>query len=131
MHEQFTRMGNERVFKYSSVLYHMFIYFQADKFPLTLQKLDTKGQPRSVIFWTPLIHQYSSPYSYNEFIDSFVHPVMTMLSGTPPPRMSPEIRRVLHLNINHQVGDWYLYQNHTEIRIYGCQLAPYKIPKYL
>ena len=28
-------------------------------------------------------------------------------------------------------GDWYLYQNHTEIRIYGCQLAPYKLPKYL
>ena len=29
------------------------------------------------------------------------------------------------------MGDWYLYQNHTEIRIYGCQLAPYKLPKYL
>jgi len=29
------------------------------------------------------------------------------------------------------VGDWYIYQNHTEIRIYGCHLAPYKLPKYL
>lgn len=56
---------------------------------------------------------------------------MTMLTRTPPPRISPEIRRVLHLNINHQVGDWYLYQNHIEIRIYGCELAPYKLPKYL
>ncbi len=27
MHEQFTRMGNERVFKYSSVLYHQFLYY--------------------------------------------------------------------------------------------------------
>jgi len=24
-----------------------------------------------------------------------------------------------------------LYQNHTEIRIYGCELAPYKFPRYL
>ena len=24
-----------------------------------------------------------------------------------------------------------MYQNHTEIRIYGCELPPYKLPKYL
>jgi hypothetical protein len=34
--------------------------------------------------------------------------------------------------LNHtKTGDWYLYQNHTEIRVYGCKLAPYKMPKYL
>lgn len=32
---------------------------------------------------------------------------------------------------NSKVGDWYLCQNHIEIRIYGCELAPYKLPKYL
>jgi len=36
MHEQFIRMSNERVFKYSSVLYHLFLYYQTDKFPFTL-----------------------------------------------------------------------------------------------
>ena len=124
-------MNNERVFKYSSVLYHMFLYYQPDRFPFPLQKLDTKGQPRSVIFWTPLFHKFQSPYTYSDFIDSFVHPVMTMLSGSPPPTVSPEIKRVLQLSKQSKVGDWYLYQNHTEIRIYGCQLAPYKLPKYL
>ena len=64
MHEQFIRMSNERVFKYSSVLYHMCLYYQADKFPFTLQKLDTKGQPRSASFWTPLFHKFGSPYTY-------------------------------------------------------------------
>ena len=29
------------------------------------------------------------------------------------------------------MGDWYLYQDHIEIKIYGCQLTPYKLPKYL
>jgi hypothetical protein len=29
------------------------------------------------------------------------------------------------------MGDWYLYQDHTEIRVYGCELDPYKLPKYL
>ena len=26
---------------------------------------------------------------------------------------------------------WYLYQNYTEIRVYGSELAPYKFPKFL
>ena len=50
VHEQLLRMSNERFFKYSSVFYHLFLYYQAYKFPFTLQKLDTKRQPRSVIF---------------------------------------------------------------------------------
>ena len=66
MHEQFTRMSNERVFKYSFVLYHMFLYYQPNIFPFTLQKLDTKGQPRSAIFWTPLFHKFGSPYNYSD-----------------------------------------------------------------
>jgi len=36
MHDHFLRMSNERVFKYSSVLYHLFLYYQEDKFPFTL-----------------------------------------------------------------------------------------------
>lgn len=95
MHEQFTIMHNERVFKYSYVLYHMFLYYQSDRFTFTIQKLDTKGKPRSVIFWTPLYHMYSSPYTSTNFIDSFVHLVMTILIGSPPPRIRQEIKSAL------------------------------------
>ena len=54
-----------------------------------------------------------------------------MLTGYPPPRISLEIKRVLQLSKQTKVGDWYLYQNHIEIIIYGCLLAPYKLPRYL
>jgi len=54
-----------------------------------------------------------------------------MLTGNPPPRSSPETKRVLQLLKQTKVGDWYLYQNHKETRIYGCVLAPYKLPRYL
>lgn len=33
MHDQFMILENERVFKYSSVLYHLFLYYQTDRFP--------------------------------------------------------------------------------------------------
>jgi hypothetical protein len=50
-----------------------------------------------------------------------------MLSGRPEPRINEEIQRILHLSDLAKTGDWYLYQNHTEIRVYGCELAPYKL----
>ena len=120
------------MFKYSSVFYHLFLYYQTNKFPFSVQKLDTRGNPRSVIFWTSLFHRYSSyPYPYTDFINLFVHLVTTMLLGSPPPRISADINRVLQLSKQYKVGDWYLYHNHTEIRIYGCDLPPYKLPRYL
>jgi len=54
-----------------------------------------------------------------------------MLIGSPPPRIGLDIKRILELSKQSKVGDWYFYQNHTETRIYGCELAPYKLPKYL
>lgn len=131
MHDQFMSMENKRVFKYSSVLYHLFLYYQADKFQFTLQKLDARGNPRSIVFCTSLIHLYDSPYTYTDFIDLFVHLVETMLLGIPPPRIIVDIRMVLHLLKKYSMEDWYLYQNNTEIKIYGCQLAPYKQQRYL
>ena len=54
-----------------------------------------------------------------------------MLAGVPEPRVNDEVRRVLHLSENTKTGDWYLYQNHSEIRVYGCELAPFKLLKYM
>lgn len=30
-----------------------------------------------------------------------------------------------------KIGDWYLYQSYAEIRTYGCEFPPYKIPKFV
>ena len=126
------RLKNERVFNFSTFIYHLILYYQSDKFPFFVMKLDTKGNPMSVIFWTSIFHKYfDNPYSYNEFIDQFVHPVITLLTGIPPPRISDDIKRILQLSKKYIVGDWYLYQNHTKIRLYGCELSPFKLPRYV
>ena len=119
------------MFKYSSVFYHIFLYYQVDKFSIILQKLDTRGNPRSIVFSISLFHLYDSQYPYTNFIDLFVHLVETMLLASTHPRITADIMRVLQLSKQYRVGDWYLYQNHTEIRIYGYELAPYKLPRYL
>lgn len=90
------RLENERVFNYFKVIYHLFLYYEFDKFPFSVHKLDTKGSPRSVIFWTSIFH-YSSyyPYSYIDFIGQFVHHITTMLTGSSPRRISDDIQKIL------------------------------------
>lgn len=83
------------------------------------------------MYWTTLVHKFSTTFTYKDFIDSFLYPIMNMLTSKTQPRIGPEIKRVMQLAKKSKVGYWYLYQNHTEIRIYGCELAPYKLPKYL
>ena len=65
------------------------------------------------------------------FIDQFYHPMVSMLSGMPEPQINDEVQRILHLSYNVKTGDWYLYHNHSEIRVYGCEMAPYKLPRYI
>ena len=132
MHEQFMNLDRERVFKYTSYIYHLMLYNQPDAFPLFLKKLDPKGNIRSVMFWTSVCHHiHYSPYNYCEFIDLFIHPALSLLQSSPPPRLTDDMQKILQLSKNYSIGDWYFYQDHTVIRVYGCELAPYRLPKYV
>jgi len=94
--------------------------------------LDLKGERRSIIFWTSVFHEINnSPYTYCEFIDLFIYPATSLLLITPPARLSAEMQKILHLSKDYSIGDWYFYQNHTMIKIYGCELSPYKLPNYV
>jgi hypothetical protein len=119
------------MFRYSSILAYLFIFFQADKFSFSMQKMDGDGRPQAVTAWTSLLIHNSTEFSFKQFIDQFYNPVVSMLNGRPETRINDKVQRILHLSNHTKTGDWYLYQNHTEIRVYGCDLALYKLPKYL
>jgi hypothetical protein len=85
IHEQFMNFGTEGMFRYSSVIAYMFVYFQADKFSFSMQKMDADGRPQPVTAWTSLLKHNSTEYSFQAFIDLFYHPVVSMLSGRPEP----------------------------------------------
>jgi len=132
IHEQFINMDREGVFKYTSFIYHLLLYHHADIFSFPVRRLDSKGNRRYVIFWSSVFHRtYQSPYTYIDFIDLFVHPTFTLLVGAPPPKISGDIKKILQLSKHYKKGDWYLYQNQTVIRIYGYELSPFKLPRYV
>jgi hypothetical protein len=85
IHEQFVNFTTECMFRYSSILAYMFVYFQVDKFNYSMQKMDIDGKPRPVTAWTSLLKHKSAEYDFKAFIDQFYHPVVSMLSGRPEP----------------------------------------------
>jgi hypothetical protein len=119
------------MFRYSSILEYLFVFFQVDKFAFSMQKMDGDGRPQAVTAWTSLLRHNSTEFIFKQFIDQFYHPVVSMLNDRPEPGINDEVQRILHISDHTKTGDWYLYQNHTEIRVYGCELAPYKLSKYL
>jgi len=98
IHTQFMNLEREGVFKYTSFIYHLLLYYHLDSFPFLIRKLDSKGNRRFVIFWSSIFHNYDSPYTYSEFIDLFVHPASTLLIGAPPPRISGDMKKILQLS---------------------------------
>lgn len=73
IHDQLIKLYREGVFKYSSYIYHFFMFHQSESFQCPIKKLDSMGERRSVVFLSSLFHQVQhSPYSYCEFIDQFV-----------------------------------------------------------
>jgi len=90
--EQLMDLERERVFRYTSYIYHLILYYQHERFPFPIQRIDAQGKPRSVVYWSSIFHYRSGvPYTYNEFIDLFIHPAVSLLLSSPPPRLTDEM----------------------------------------
>ena len=131
VHYQLTKLPTKGVFRYSSYLFHLFLFSQVDKFLVSLQKMDVEEKPLSIIFWTSLLRKESSDSTYSEFSKLFLHPTMSILKKSEQPRISEEMKRIFQLSEKKKVGDWYLYEKHTELRIFGLNLVPYMLPEHV
>lgn len=88
MHEQLMNLTIEGVFKYSSILFHMFIFQQGDMLAIVLHKQDDQQENQGVIHLTSLIRKNSTEFSFSDCIDCFIHPVAQLLSGQSEPKIS-------------------------------------------
>lgn len=70
MREQLIRLPIERVFKFSTILSYLFLYYQTNKFPMKIRKCDSRGKERFVLYWTPIFQRYSTVSDYKDFVDS-------------------------------------------------------------
>jgi hypothetical protein len=63
---------------------------------------------------------------FYEIFHNVVIPVHQTLYGHPPPRISDQIMGNLK-----QVADWFIEENFSYIRVFGCSVSPHALPKFL
>ena len=54
-----------------------------------------------------------------------------ILNGVSPPCFLPKAQEFLQLGTNCKFGDWYVYEDYLEIRLYGVRVEPYRLPTFV
>jgi hypothetical protein len=112
----------------------LFIFFfsQASHFThCGLKFEDEAGNPALVIHWTSLIRKKHLNVGFSKYIDQFMSKAYQIIYNEVPPRIIPECNKLLQLSPDKRVGDWYLFENYTETRVYGSELRPFLLSTFL
>ena len=54
-----------------------------------------------------------------------------MIFQTTQPRISQDLKDLLQLSPDTRTGDWYIFENHRMIRVYGFEEQAYFLPAFL
>ena len=78
------------------------------------------------------LQRHEQPTSDVEiFFNKVMAKVFISLFGSLSPRVSEELRNHLQLSPTTKIGEWYLFENHTIIRVYGFEVEQCLLPLLL
>lgn len=72
----------------------------------------------------------SASISFFEFSNKIMAKVYQMFFKTELPRVLEKMRNKLQLN-SELIGDWFLFRDHTIIKVYGFTGTPYIFPTFM
>ena len=130
MCEQLSNFNTLTSFKYQYFL----MYLILDKFSyhfqqfLELEKM-TPYDIISIVHRASFRRDPSKGCSY--FVNEFSSKVYFLIFEVNYPRVPQHFQMYLHPRIENHIGDWFLYQDYTVIRIYGSEEQPYRLPTFL
>jgi hypothetical protein len=131
LHFQLTEFSLNRSCNYQSFLVYLLLFFKANRFSsLKLEIEDKAGNLVSVIHWTPVVRAKPNNVGFMEYVDTFMSVAYTLFHEECYPRISPQVKSLLHESSETKLGDWYLFQEYIEIRVYGAEICPFRLPKF-
>ena len=69
--------------------------------------------------------------NYINFMNDLMAEVYNIFFQERLPRVFPEMKEILQLSPRKMVGDWFLAEAKTIIRLYGFVYQPYVLPTFL
>jgi hypothetical protein len=89
------------------------------------------GNPSSVSHQTSVISKNPLNVEFSQYVDQFMSKSYQIIYNQYPPRIFTECNKLLQLRLDIRVGDWYVFEHYTEIRIYACQLDPFRLSVFM
>ena len=87
--------------------------------------MDVNKKRQSVVFWTDVVRAEQNEEGLFDFANYFMSTAYEILNGVSPPCFLPKAQDFLQLGTNCKFGDWYVYEDYSEIRLYGAGVEPY------
>lgn len=98
---------------------------------LGLNFVDINKKKQKMVFWTDLIRgdpEYSGLF---EFTSLFLLVVYKILNGILRPTFLPKAQEFIQFSKDVRCGDWFIFEEHAKIRLYGASFKPYRLPKFV
>lgn len=96
-----------------------------------MNKENELGNHWHITQWTPFVRKHVKNEGFSQFVDKFMYTIHINFHGESPPKFFPMCKGFLQLSPIAREGDWYLFESHTIMRIYGLELRLFLLPKYL
>jgi hypothetical protein len=74
----------------------------------------------SLIHWTPIVRKKPQNVGFLDFVNTFMAISYTPFHVESPPRIFPGVKENFHDSVETKLGDRYLFEKYTEIRINGA-----------
>jgi len=132
IHQQIVDFPALKTFRYQSFLLHSIIQNNYSHLePLEIRLVDEIHVPLPVIEWLPIVRKPPDNKRFRMYVNTFAKLVHCLIYGSILPRIPPSIRNVLQLSPDMRMGDWFLHQFYTVIKVYDFEGEPYMLPEFL
>ena len=116
MHEQLSNFSTLSAFTYQAYLICMIL----ERYSVTFQSMmdaedPTPYQITFVVHISPFIRNVAENFSC--FVNTFAAKIYTLLFETACPRVTLELEECLHPPTEDWIGDWFLFEDYTIIRV--------------
>ena len=98
---------------------------------LGLNIMDVNKRRQSVIFWTDVVRREKNEAGLFDFASYYMPTAYKKLNGSPPRCFLPKAQEFFHLGNNCKYGDWFVFDEYYEIRLYGASVESYTLPNFV
>jgi len=121
-----------RCFRFPYLVTYLFLYIHVERFMHSgLNIVDPNKNKQSVVFWTDVIRDTGNGQGLMYFSSSFLLVVYSILNSYSSPYFFPKAQSILQLSKDVKVGAWFQFEDYSQIRLYGAEVAPFRLPVFV